>query len=97
MAALHLVSLRAGFPSQGIYKLGESHAVIAALYTHIATDARPDCLILLVTAVPSEPSLYYQTGIKVRLTLGYRADGCTLATVETQACSGILCFSVYIE
>jgi hypothetical protein len=83
MAALHLVSLGAGFPSQGIDKLGESHAVIAALHAHITADAGPDCLILMVTTIPSEPSLYYQTRIKFWLALGNWADGCALATVET--------------
>jgi hypothetical protein len=97
MAALHLISIGASFPSQGVDKLGKAHAVIAALHAHIATDAGPDCLILLVTTIQSEPSLYYQTRIKLRLALSNRTDGCAFATVETQACLGIPCFSFYIE
>ena len=78
-------------------KLGECHAVIATLHAHVATEAGPDRLILRALAIVPQPSLCYETWVKLRVVLGNWAYNRALTTVKAEAYIGINYLSFFIE
>jgi len=90
MVAVYLIPIDEGLPSQGTDKLGEPHTIVAPLHADVATEAGPDRIILRCVAVLSQPSLCYESGVKIRVVLGNWTHYGALAAVKAEAYPSIL-------
>jgi len=84
------------FTPQRYDKLRELDPVVAALKTHMATEAGPDGPIFNIKYFAIQSFLDDKARIKINVKLSYRTNDSTFTAIQTQPDSSILYFLIQV-
>src|SRR4030042_1817227 len=83
--------------SQRSNEIGEFYIIVTALHTHVATGARPYCLVHGAAAILSQRFLYYAPRVELVIIASHRTNHGAFTAIQAETYLGIAYGILQIE